>query len=178
MNRFRTSGKEGACKMAEAPIYRHPTIKRNGVVLLLSAVLVCTSLWSSAAYGVLGARADSVPDDQALLEGRMESSSHPNYTVEHISTPSGTVVNEYVSVGGTVFAVSWRGPRPTDLSHFLGSYFADYQAAASQMHQQSGKLRVQTGTVVVETAGHMRDLRGRAFVPSLIPAGVTTDEIQ
>lgn len=164
--------------MAEVPIRRRSTIKRNGALLVLSAVLVCSSLWASAAYGVLGAGADSVPDDQALLQGRLESSNHTNYTIEHISTPSGTVVNEYVSAGGTVFALSWRGPRPPDLLHLMGTYFADYQAAAGQTHRQHGRLRVQTGTVVVETSGHMRDLRGRAFVPSLLPSGVTTDDIQ
>jgi hypothetical protein len=153
-------------------------VKRNAALLAALAMLVSTSLWSRAAYGVLGAPADSVQGDQALLAGRLEASSQPNYAVAQISTSSGTVVKEYVSPAGTVFAISWRGPRPPDLSHLLGSYFAEYQAAAAQMHPQRRQLRVTTGTVVVEAAGHMRDLRGRAYVPSLIPAGVTTDDIQ
>jgi hypothetical protein len=31
---------------------------------------------------------------------------------------------------------------------------------------------------VVETGGHMRDLRGRAYLPSLLPPDVSADEIQ
>ncbi len=158
--------------------YVRKSARLNTALLAAIAALICTSLWARTAYAVLGAPARSVIDDQALLAGSLASSTHPNYTVEQISTPSGTVVNEYVSSGGTVFAVSWRGPRPPDLSNLLGPYFTEFQAAASQGHQQRGQLRVETGTVVVETGGHMRDLRGRAYVPSLIPAGVTTDEIQ
>jgi Protein of unknown function (DUF2844) len=151
---------------------------RSEFIVAGLAVLICTSLWSRAAYAVLGAPADSVPADQARMEGKLATSSRPNFAVEQISTSSGTVVKEYVSPAGTVFAISWRGPRPPDLSHLLGSYFAEYQAAAAQIHPQRRPLRVTTGTVVVEAAGHMRDLRGRAYVPSLIPAGVTTDDIQ
>jgi len=31
---------------------------------------------------------------------------------------------------------------------------------------------------VVETWGHMRAMRGRAYVPALVPAGVALDEIR
>lgn len=141
-------------------------------------ILVCASWYPYAAYAVLGGPADSVPADQARMEGHLASSKGPNFTIERISTSSGTVVNEYVSPGGTVFAVSWRGPRPPDLSQLLGPYFPEYQAAAAQVRPQRRQLKVTTGTVVVEAAGHMRDLRGRAYVPSLIPAGVTADDIQ
>ena len=72
-------------------------------------------------------------------------------------------VKEYLSPNGTVFAVSWRGPRPPDLSQLLGSYFAEYQTAAAAPHAQRGHLLVQTENLVVETSGHMRDLRGRAY---------------
>ena len=48
---------------------------------------------------------------QALHE-QSPASSNPAYTVEQISTSAGVTVNEYLSPNGTVFAVSWRGPRP------------------------------------------------------------------
>ncbi len=108
----------------------------------------------------------------------MTSTPHANYTLERISTPWGTVVNEYVSADGTVFAISWRGPRPPDLSQMLGSYFSDYQTALAQTRQMRRQLRVDTRSVVVQTGGHMRDLWGRAFVPSLMPSGVSTEEIR
>jgi hypothetical protein len=151
---------------------------QSGFIATGIAILVCASWCPYAAYAVLGGPADSVTADQARMGGHLASSKGPNFTVEQVSTSSGTVVNEYVSPAGTVFAVSWRGPRPPDLSQLLGSYFAEYQAAAAQVRPQRRPLKVTTGTVVVEAAGHMRDLRGRAYVPSLIPAGVTADDIQ
>jgi hypothetical protein len=32
--------------------------------------------------------------------------------------------------------------------------------------------------VVVERWGHMRDLHGRAYLPALLPDGVTVDDLQ
>jgi len=151
---------------------------QSGSIASGIAILVGASWCPCPAYAVLGGPADSVAADQTRMGGHLASSKGPNFTVEQVSTSSGTVVNEYVSPAGTVFAVSWRGPRPPDLSQPLGSYFAEYQAAAAQVRPQRRPLKVTTGTVVVEAAGHMRDLRGRAYVPSLIPAGVTADDIQ
>ena len=65
-----------------------------------------------------------------------------------------------------------------DLSQLLGSYFAEYQTAAAAQRAQRQRLLLQTEHLVVETSGHMRDLRGRAYVPALLPPGVSADEIQ
>jgi hypothetical protein len=37
---------------------------------------------------------------------------------------------------------------------------------------------VRGSEVVVETAGHMRDMWGRAFLPAMLPSGVDQSEIQ
>ena len=63
----------------------------------------------------------------------------PRTPVTHVSRTN-TTVNEYLSANGTVFAVSWRGPRPPDLSQLLGPYFAEYQTAAASPHAQRGHL--------------------------------------
>ena len=156
------------------------------------------------AMATLGGSAQSIAADQQALGGTLQTPSQPQsstggqalreqnpaspesssasssaaYTVEQISTPSGVTVNEYLTPDGTVFAVSWRGPTPPDLSQLFGSYFAEYQTAAAQPQAQRGQLLVQTGDLVVETGGHMRDLRGRAYLPALLPTGVSADEIQ
>ncbi len=152
--------------------------KTAAVSILSAGVFACVLLPAGPAGAVLGEPAASVRADQARMAGSATSTTHANYTVERITTPSGTVVNEYVGPDGTVFAVSWRGPRPPDLSQMLGSYFSDYRAALDQTRQMRRQLRVKSATVVVETGGHMRDLWGRAYVPSLMPSGVTTEEIK
>jgi hypothetical protein len=154
-------------------------LKADAVWIVSAGLLVCALLWPRPAGAVLGEPAASVRADQATMAGSsMTSTTRANYSVEQIGTPWGTVVNEYLSPDGLVFAISWRGPRPPDLSQMLGSYFSDYQAALNQSHQMRRQLRVKSATVVVETGGHMRDLWGRAYVPSLIPSGVTTEEIR
>jgi hypothetical protein len=165
------------------------------VVLTLNALIFF--LAPTAAIATLGEPVQSIAADQQALGGQLQmlnqqqpltgeqalheqpsTPSKPAYTVEQISTPAGVTVNEYVSPNGTVFAVSWRGPRPPDLSQLLGSYFAEYQTVAAAQQAQRQRLLLQTEHLVVETSGHMRDLRGRAYVPALLPPGVDAGEIQ
>jgi Protein of unknown function (DUF2844) len=159
------------------------------ILLLLLATL---SLFPARAIATLGDPAQSIAADQQVLGGqlkaigpqqyeseeRQQPSSPDSYTVEQISTPAGVTVNEYVSSSGNVFAVSWRGPRPPDLSQLLGSYFSEYQTAVAAPHPQRRHLVVRTQDLVVETGGHMRDLRGRAYIPSMLPTNVSTEEIR
>jgi Protein of unknown function (DUF2844) len=159
------------------------------LILMLGALL---SVFPGVAIATLGESAQSIEADQRVLGGQLETlgpqqfesqerqqpSSSNSYTVQQISTPAGVTVNEYLSSSGTVFAVSWRGPRPPDLSQLLGQYFAEYQTAAAAPHRQRRHLVVKTQELVVETGGHMRDLRGRAYIPSLLPPDVSTEEIQ
>src|SRR5271156_1611294 len=123
-------------------------------ILVLSAVMVFQV--PGIAMATLGGSAQSVAADQQALGGTLQTpnppqlsageqalreqtpassaTSNPAYTVEQISTPSGVTVNEYLSPDGTVFAVSWRGPGPPDLSQLFGSYFAEYQTGAAAPH--------------------------------------------
>ena len=142
------------------------------------------------AHAALGQTADSVAADAVAFDAsavRHMSRSALNapalkaYTVEQMTTASGVAVKEYVGPDGRVFAVTWRGRRPPDLSVLLGSYFAQYQDAANArgltalgLHHAS----VRGSDVAVETAGHMRDMWGRAFLPAMVPPGVEQSEIQ
>ena len=142
------------------------------------------------ALAALGGNADSVAADAAIFEAkavRHTSRSALNapavtaYSVEQMTTPSGIAVKEYVGTNGRVFAVTWRGRRPPDLATLLGAYFTQYQHAANAggltahgLHHAS----VRGSEVVVETAGHMRDMWGRAFLPAMLPSGVEQSEIQ
>jgi len=158
----------------------------------LTAALLLEPL-SGSALAMLGGSAQSVTVDQQTLGGALnatpqtqasgvqalnQSSAGAAYTVQQISIPNGTTVNEYLSASGTVFAVSWRGKRPPDLSQLFGTYFAQYQQALAAPHQERGPRKIQTQDLIVETSGHMRDLMGRAYLPALVPAGVSVDEIQ
>ena len=101
------------------------------------------------------------------------------YIVHEIRAASGYTVREYVSPGGSVFAVSWRGPGGIDLQSLLGTYFEEFrQNAAARSSPAQRPLLVSSPSLVFEQSGHMRAIRGRAYLPALLPAGVDPNEIQ
>lgn len=144
------------------------------VFVLTFAVMIA----SARAFAALGEPADSVAADRDALGGRMVEALHPRYTVERITTPAATVVSEYVAPSGVVFAVTWRGPAPANLSVLLGAYFHEYQEAAARAPLALHHSTVRTKNLIVETGGHMRALWGRAIIPALVPAGVDETEIR
>jgi hypothetical protein len=156
---------------------------------LVFAVFFCAGEILSpvkSALATLGETSDSIETDRkAFALSRHTQVTHESYTVHEISD-DGMTLREYVSTGGLVFGLAWKGVTHPDLSPLLGSYNADYKAAS--MRSQTPRARSATGhkvssqikgsSVVVEKSGHMRALQGKAYVPALLPEGVTADEIQ
>jgi uncharacterized protein DUF2844 len=132
------------------------------------------------AWAVLGEAVTSVETDRVALAGQLSIIPAQLYTIQEITT-SELVVREYVS-RDTVVAVAWSGRRPPNLVSLLGSYFQEYEeaavAAASNGPRMRGVTRIQGARVVVETGGHPGNIRGRAYIPSLLPSGVTKEMIQ
>ena len=154
------------------------------------ALLFVVGSPTATAYAALGETADSVTADaasfnavtvQQVARSALNAPAVKAYTVEQMTVASGIAVKEYVGPNGRVFAVTWRGRRPPDLSVLLGSYFSQYEDAANAggltahgLHHAS----VRGSDVTVETAGHMRDMWGRALLPAMLPPGVEQSEIQ
>ncbi len=147
------------------------------VALGLSLVLLTAARQALAA---LGETVESVERDrEALSAVRGASTARTGYTIHEIRTGS-TVIREYVSPSGIVFAVAWNGIIHPDLTELLGAYHSEYEEALRQTPRKQGRrqLQVRAARVVVEKWGHIRDMRGRAYAPALIPAGVSIDAIQ
>jgi len=141
------------------------------------AVLFVSSQWAHAA---LGGSADTITADRTALEAvHRATTAHGGYTVDEAVTDA-TAVREYVSPTGVVFGIAWNGYVHPDLTQLLGSYWGEYSAARQKAVRKFGTKRQQLATdnIVVEKWGHMRNLRGRAYVPGLIPTGVSIDEIK
>lgn len=146
-------------------------------MLLVTIALLAAG--STTVSATLGEGVDSIVADQQEMGGGIKTTSNAGYTTNEITTPSGTVIREYVSPGGMVFAVSWRGPVPPNLADLLGSYFQQIRAASSaQKPGLSGPTTVVAGDVILHTGGHMGSLWGRAVVSSLVPAGVDETELK
>ena len=147
----------------------------------LAALLAICGL-SQPAHAGLGGDLNEVEEDRRTLAGVMKSSvSHGSYTVFEISTPSRTV-REFATSSGVIFAVSWQGVNHPDLTRLLGSYYGEFSGANAPKTIAEGRVRrahqqLQTPNLVFERAGHLRDVRGRAYVQPL-PEGVSADEIR
>lgn len=147
--------------------------------LLLFCLGLTVAIFSPKAYATLGGPASSVESDRRVLSATKRAANFcASFTVHEMVSQS-TVVREYVSTSGTVFAIAWNGSQP-DLSQLLGSYAEQYREALHVTKRQPGVRRsiVKGPDVIVENWGHMRNLRGRAYAPALIPSGVTLDDIQ
>ena len=140
--------------------------------------------FSVPAMASLGGNVGSIQADGAHMNANVTRTAGDTYETHQLQSPSGTVVNEYLSSSGTVFAVTWHGPFMPDMQQILGSYFQQYSAAlwsqASSQPRQYGRhpLDIRQPGMVVQTGGHMRAHWGRVYIPALTPAGVSPEQLQ
>lgn len=155
---------------------------RNGIALLGFIFMT-----SHAAVAALGNKVDSIAKDQKRLSAKLKSaqevaaSTNPTekYTVQELVSDANTV-KEFIDQNGVIFAVSWQGLSPPDLSVLLGSYYSQYNTTQKNLERPHGKRQqtVEANTLVVQRYGHMRDLRGRAYDTNLVPSGISIDDIK
>ncbi|MGE0115477.1 MAG: DUF2844 domain-containing protein [Steroidobacteraceae bacterium] len=133
---------------------------------------------AAPARAALGDQVASIENDRAKMKATAAVAAKPLYTVHELRLPYGTVVREYVSSAGLVFAVAWEGPHQPDFKQLLGSYFESYRHAPRSSSLSRSHATVEQGNLVMHMAGHMRAFFGQAYDPHLLPAGVSVDEIQ
>jgi hypothetical protein len=159
-----------------------PCHRRPARLVLGSAVLAAVLMMALPAFAGLGEDVNSVQADQAHMQGTLRTTQAQAYTVQEIQAPTGVVVREYVSpTTGKVFAVAWQGPWPPDMRQLMSNYFAQYQQAAqTQAAARAGRhpLVIQQPGLVVQAGGHMRSFAGRAYVPEMLPQGVSAEAIR
>jgi hypothetical protein len=148
----------------------------RGVASLGVAVM---ALWLvSPAYAVLGGKAASVAADQSRMKANLKVTSNGRFQVHELQADGGNVVREYVSPDGNVFGVTWMGRTMPQYSQLLGSYTDRITKAAQSRRNHRAPLVIQEPGFVFSAFGHMRFYSGRAYIPSMVPAGVLPEEIQ
>lgn len=151
---------------------------------IMLAIIACALVvLPSPALASLGDDKTTVQADQARLKGTLRNTpASAYYTVQEIKTPAGTVVREYLSPAGAVFAVVWQGPFLPDLRQIFGSYFQHFSQSAQTQRSKRPRIRgallIQEPGLVVQSGGHMRAYFGRAYLPQLVPSGVNIKEVQ
>ncbi|MFM0737995.1 DUF2844 domain-containing protein [Paraburkholderia xenovorans] len=155
-----------------------------GMALLSTAASAYAALGSAPTYPVTASSTSAGAATQTALVARFAASNAaaPSYTVSQTTLPSGLVVNEYITTGNTVFALSWEGPAMPQLKTLLGTYFPSYVAGVNAAHAAQGggygPAVVNQSALVVETGGHMGAFVGRAYLPQALPQGLNADDIK
>ena len=137
-------------------------------------------LWMGEARAGLGGDLTSVLDDAAELGGTVRTAPLPQFDMEEIVSDNGMRVHEFLNRKGIVFAVSWAGPAAPDLQRLLGAQFAVYTTALTARMRLGlqRSVRVATPDLVVESEGHLRNFTGRAYLPAMLPIGVSMAEVR
>jgi hypothetical protein len=149
--------------------------------MLVMAAALTVAVSATRAWGSLGGDAASIQADQTHMQGRRTMKAAESCTVHEIQGASGTVVREFVSPEGKVFAIAWHGPWMPDMRQLLGSYFDQY-AQANQAQKgarmRRGPILINQPGLVVQIGGHPRAFAGKAYVPEMLPSGVGAENIQ
>jgi hypothetical protein len=145
-----------------------------GIVLLMLALPI-------PALAALGGDVTSVQADQAQMKSTLKTTEAETYTIHELTAPGKTVVKEYVSPEGKVFAITWSGPFIPNMQQLLGTYSDRFvQAAKVQRESQLGHrpVSIRQPDFVFQNGGHMRSYFGRAYLPAMVPQGVNVDALQ
>lgn len=148
---------------------------------LFAATLTLGTVLATPVWAALGGNADSPAADAQVLRGQLTRTPLVAYDVHQITTGA-LVIDEYVTRSGQVFAVTWHGPTEPNLRQLLGTYFGRVESAAKAAHQANPGIHRQFALsepdLVVQVAGRLRSFHGIAYLPALVPQGVSISQLQ
>jgi Protein of unknown function (DUF2844) len=146
-----------------------------------SAVLVCLACAANA-FASLGGTVASVEADRVQTQSALVRIQRAGgYSVHELQSPTGTAIREYYGADGVVFGVAWDGEWTPDLRQLFGAYFAPFErasVAARRAHKMRGQVAIDDNGLIVHATGHARSSSGIAYVPALMPAGVSPDVVK
>jgi hypothetical protein len=146
------------------------------IATLLSLILLIAS---QSAFARLGDGESSAEQDRKAFHGIRKVHLYTGYKVHEVTT-DGTVIREFVSSSGTIFAVAWNGLSHPDLTQLFGTYYSEYIEAERATPRPKGRaeMKVNSQNIISVRFGHMRAVRGKAWIPALVPNGFDLSLIQ
>jgi hypothetical protein len=148
--------------------------------IVIAGVALLTLAVAPPARAALGGDVSTIQADQIHMQGTRRIIPANSYTVHEIQAATGTL-REYISPQGIVFALAWHGPWLPDMRQILGSYFEPYSQAAGSHHSaRLGRrpVMVEQPGLVIQSGGHLRSFAGKAYIPDMLPTGVSAEDIQ
>ena len=146
--------------------------------LRLACALLLVAGPTAPGWAALGEPESSVSVDSGHFRASLHIAGRPSFTVHELRTPTGTVIREFVAPSGAVFAVSWQGPYMPSLSLLLGQNFQRFATAPRSASSSRSRLLIDQPDLVVHAGGHIRSYAGVAYLPQLLPAGVSEEQLQ
>ncbi len=164
------------CKFNDMKVSR----VRSWQILIPLLIAVGIMIVPCPAMAALGGDVSSVQADQAHMNAALRIQTGQAYTIHELHQTSGTVVKEFISPSGKVFAVSWSGPFIPDLRQLMGTYFDQYSQAARSTVRRTGRapLNIQQNGLVIQSGGHMRAFFGKAYLSDQLPQSVGPEMIR
>jgi|APCry1669189034_1035192.scaffolds.fasta_scaffold05507_3 hypothetical protein len=140
----------------------------------ITAILFLVGLIPSVSQAELGSNIASVMAEQKGFNSQLTTSNQNGATVYTLTLPSGTVIQEYASANGVIFALSWSGPELPNLQAILGNHFKDYLTG---IKQSRGAFSINTESIAIQSAGMMGAFQGFALLPKQAPVGFTIQNL-
>ncbi len=151
----------------------------SGARAKLCAIALALAAIPATALATLGQDETSAASDRVQLRAKHAVRPAAGYAIDELQLPSGTTVREFISPEGKVFAVAWQGPVLPDLRQILGdATFQRYTNRELSPRISRSHRVVQQPDLVIHSSGRVRAFRGMAYVPALLPAGVTESDIR
>lgn len=180
-------------QMLVKPLPRLSKLVENGTTMPLrappaAACFIALTFWAVTAQATLGepftrgfpSAPSTTTGVNAQKSTALRTTSATGWSKQQTTLESGTIVQEFSNSSGIVFAVSWQGPVLPDLNALLGQYFATYARTALQAREArrfGGAMQINDPGLVMHSGGRMRSFSGFAYVPALVPAGVSIEAL-
>ena len=122
----------------------------------------------------------TVADDgrRTEIQSRTCDVKRSGYTVRRIHYGQ-ALMREFIAPTGVVFALDWKGMPEPDVKNLLGSSTDDerLEDLLPILRRRNSTTRVSERDIIWEKSGTSRNLYGRAYVPYLVPSGVTIGDV-
>lgn len=134
----------------------------------------------NCSYAGLGDGVKNINDDKALFKAQsLKVIQKGKFSIHELDVPE-YKIREYVNSDQKVFAISWSGFTHPQMKQILSSYYDEFVEVAQKQKRTHGqRFRViKTKNLTVMISGHMRNLKGKAFLHKGLPLGLSAYEIR
>lgn len=146
-----------------------------------TAGLLAALLLASPAMAELGGTLSTVEADQHRMSATRQVHQSAAYSVHEMRTAANSLVREYVTPQGKVFAVRYEGQFLGEANGLLASYAKPIGTAMRAIRNgqhRGGPVHVSLPGVEYHAIGHMRSYIVYAVLTDSLPQGVKMGDLQ